>query len=87
MARRFRLKDLLPGGRPKGPGFGIRQDFYLSVLACSPRLPALVEVLNPKGEEGAVTGFGVPLRSDAPKDSIREPLIRGRYGLASPDQK
>lgn len=87
MARMIRFKDLISLGKPKGPGFGISSQFYLSVLAVRPVLPALLVILNPKGEGGAVKGFGVPLRKDAEREDLGQPLIRGFYALATPDQK
>jgi hypothetical protein len=57
------------------------------VLASSSVLPSLLEVINPKGLNGAVPGFGVPLASGATKDDLNQPLRRGAYGLASPDRK
>ncbi len=84
---RYRLKDVLPWGKPKTPGFGISKNFYLSVLANSPTLPPLIEVVSPKGEGGTVAGFGVPLTSGSSKDDVSRPMKRGTYAIASPDQK
>jgi hypothetical protein len=81
------MKKLFQFSRPKGPGFGISKDFYLSVLASSSVLPSLLDVINPKGQNGAVQGFGVPLAAQATKDDLGAPLRRGAYGLASPDRK
>lgn len=78
---------MLRFSRPKGPGFGISADFYLSVLASQAVLPPLLRVVNPAGEGGAATGFGVPLAADATKDSLGQPLTRGAYALASKDRK
>lgn len=78
---------MLRFSRPKGPGFGISADFYLSVLASQAVLPPLLRVINPTGEGGAATGFGVPLAPDATKDSLGLPLARGAYALASKDRK
>lgn len=87
MARMIRFKDLLPFGRPKTPGFGISKGFYLSVLANTAALPPLLAILSPQGAAGSVKGFGVPLRKDSEKGDVAKPLMRGFYGLASPDQK
>ncbi|HWA82377.1 MAG TPA: hypothetical protein VG820_03015 [Fimbriimonadaceae bacterium] len=78
---------MLRFSRPKGPGFGISGSFYLSVLSARATLPAIVEVANPTGQGNAVVGFGVPLAPDAPKESLRYPMVRGAYGLASKDRK
>lgn len=74
-------------GKPKNPGFGINRNFYLSVLAAKASLPSVVEVVHPKGERGAVPGFGAPLAADATKDDLNKPLVRGAYAIASPDKK
>jgi len=73
--------------KPKTPGFGIQRTFYLTVLSSHPVLPALLRVINPKGEGGAVEGFGAPLAQDAAKDSLGMPLERGTYAIASKDRK
>ncbi|MCW5936942.1 MAG: hypothetical protein KIT11_06520 [Fimbriimonadaceae bacterium] len=83
---RYRLKHLLPWQKPKTPGFGISSSFYLSVLAARLPLPCLGAFINPKGEGGAVAGFGVPLAREAGKEAIDQPLERGVYGLSSPDR-
>lgn len=72
---------------PKGPGYGISQQFRLDVLAGKPTLPTMLELVNPKGEAGAVAGFGVPLASGTTRDDLAKPLIRGIYGVATPDRK
>lgn len=84
---RYRLKDILPFGKPKTPGFGINRQFYLSVLASSSKLPTLLEIVNPEEKDGAIKGFGVPLKKDSTKESLSEPLMRGAYAIASPDRK
>ncbi|MCW5942199.1 MAG: hypothetical protein KIS66_08200 [Fimbriimonadaceae bacterium] len=73
--------------KPKTPGFGLAGDFYLSVLAATARLPAIVEALNPDGADGAVVGFGVPLGSGQGKEVLAQPLMRGGYALATKDRK
>lgn len=82
-----RLRDIWPFSKPKTPGFGISEGFYLSVLAGTARLPAIVEVVEPKGNGGAVKGFGAPLSGGADKAKLTEPLARGAYAIASPNQK
>lgn len=72
--------------KPKTPGFGISRGYYLSVLLAKNPLPSIFEVVNPKGEFGAVVGFGVPLGTDD-KDALRQPLERGYYAVASKDRK
>jgi hypothetical protein len=81
------VKKLFQFSRPKGPGFGISKDYYLSVLASSSVLPSLLDIVNPKGQNGSIPGFGVPLAASATKDDLGEPLRRGAFGLASPDRK
>ncbi|MEA2554047.1 MAG: hypothetical protein QOJ65_2223 [Fimbriimonadaceae bacterium] len=73
--------------KPKGPGFGISAHYYLSVLSTKPVMPALWDLINPQGENGAVVGFGVPLTAGATKDVLRQPMGRGGYALASKDRK
>ncbi len=73
--------------KPKGPGFGISSDFFLSVLSSHASLPAILAVINPHAEGGAVEGFGVPLSPQAEKKALGQPLERGAYGIASKDRK
>ena len=72
--------------RPKGPGFGISADYYLTLFAPVPYLPPVLQLINPKGEGGAVEGFGAPL-SKTDKEALIQPMARGAYALASPDRK
>lgn len=80
-----KLKSLLDYRKRKTPGYGISDQFYLSVLSPTPHLPTLVQVLNPAGE-GAVPGFLAPL-SGAGKDVLAQPLARGQYVASSLDKK
>lgn len=73
--------------RPKGPGYGIGQAFYLSVLCSRSVLPSILEFVNPKGENGAVVGFGAPLAANVDKSILSSPLQRGAYAIASKDRK
>ncbi|MBX3118202.1 MAG: hypothetical protein KF784_03990 [Fimbriimonadaceae bacterium] len=73
--------------KPKNPGFGINRNFYLSVLASRATLPSILEVVNPKGDNAAIQGFGAPLAADATKEDLSKPLVRGAYAVASPDRK
>ena len=73
--------------KPLGPGFGISKNFYLSVLAGSPALPPITAIINPKGTNGAIEGFGVPLVDGKDKAILDSPMLRGTYALASKDQK
>ena len=73
--------------RPKGPGYGISKGYYLSVLTPDIELPRPLEILNPKGESGAVSGFLAPLDEGATKDALSAPLSRGPYVVASKDRK
>lgn len=84
---RRRLKDVFTFKKPKGAPFGLSRSFYLSVLTGRANLPSLLSIIHPKGEGGAVTGFGVPLRKDATKDDLTRPLERGIYGVSSLDRK
>jgi hypothetical protein len=72
--------------RPKGPGFGLSKSYFLTVLASASTLPTPRQVANPKGADGAISGFCVPLKSDD-KHALDEPMERGAYTLASRDQK
>ncbi|HRJ26243.1 MAG TPA: hypothetical protein PLO61_01890 [Fimbriimonadaceae bacterium] len=87
MSRPKRLKDVWPFSKPKTPGFGIHAEFYLSILASRARLPSVPEVIHPRGEGGAMVGFGVPLASSATKNDLTRPLERGVYAFSSKDQK
>lgn len=73
--------------KQKTPGFGITKDFYVSVLSASAAMPSMLHVVNPKGDHGAVEGFGVPLAKDATKDDLSRPLLRGAYAIATKDRK
>lgn len=73
--------------RPKGPGFGLQADYYLSVLSTHAVLPAIRELVDPKGDRGAVVGFGVPLGSGLGKEALDRPMERGIYAIASKDRK
>jgi hypothetical protein len=57
------------------------------VLAAKAQMPTLLRVVNPKGEDGAVAGFGVPLAATAKKEDLAAPLARGVYAVSSPDRK
>lgn len=72
--------------RPKGPGFGIDAGFYLSVLSTKVPMPPIRLVTNPKGTDGAVVGFGVPLGANE-KHALDRPMERGVYAIASKDRK
>lgn len=73
--------------KPKGPGFGISRQFYLSVLSTKPVLPPLLAVVNPHGEQGSIAGFGAPLASGKGKEDLARPMERGIYAVASKDRK
>jgi hypothetical protein len=73
--------------KPKTPGFGIQKSFYLTILSSKSVLPAMLVIINPKGEGGAVEGFGAPLAPNVPKDALGKPLERGAYAIASKDRK
>ena len=82
-----RLKKMLSFGQAKGPGFAIQPGFYLSVLTGSAQAPTIEQIIHPKGEGGAVAGFGVPLGKGAQKEDVQKPIERGMYAFASPDRK
>jgi hypothetical protein len=73
--------------KPKGPGFGISKNFYLSVLAGVPVLPPITELIAPKPEGGTLDGFGVPLVDTNDKSLLAQPMQRGIYALSTKDQK
>ena len=73
--------------KPKTPGFGISRSYYLTVLSSSPVLPPPIQLVEPSGAFGAVEGFGVPLASDAGKESLSRPMERGIYAAATKDRK
>lgn len=74
--------------RPKGPGFGISKNFYLSVLSPKPVLPPITHLVNPSGERGAVEGFGVPLGgTSSDKSVLNQPMTRGLYVVTTKDRK
>lgn len=78
---------MLRFSKPKTPGFGIAESFYLSVLSSHAVLPSMLAIVNPGGENGAVPGFGVPLAKGVGKDVLSAPLERGAYAVASKDRK
>jgi hypothetical protein len=73
--------------KPKTPGFGLSQNFYMTVLAARATLPTVEQVIHPMAEGGAVEGFGVPLSKSATKEDLHRPLQRGAYALSSKDRK
>lgn len=73
--------------RPKGPGFGISKSYFLSVLSSHSVMPTVAQLANPKGGEGAVPGFAVPLGSEEGKEALGRPMERGAYAVASKDRK
>jgi len=85
MRRKFLSRDLWFKKAAPSP-VQLRKEFYLTVLAARMPLPAPLVVVNPKGEGGAVAGFLAPL-GDKDKSALGEPLDRGAYAVASPDQK
>lgn len=73
--------------RPKGPGYGISRNYYLTVLLSRSVLPAILQVINPKGDYGAAQGFGAPLSPSADKSALQSPMTRGAYVVATKDRK
>ena len=82
-----RLTDAIRFKRPKGPGITINKGYYLSVLAAKAQLPAITEVVTPKGEGLTVAGMGVPLAEGTTKEDLGAPMGRGTYAIASVDKK
>lgn len=82
-----RLFDRFNFSRPKGPGYGISQGFYLGLFTSTAQTPPMSSIVNPDGDGGAVPGFGVPLAADAEKSWLDQPLSRGAYAVASKDRK
>ncbi len=81
------IKNFLGIGAEKTPGFGIAQQYYLTVLAAKVPLPSLRLVVRPDGADGAVAGLGVPLAPDTKKEDLDKPLVRGSYALAMKDKR
>ncbi|MGE0001762.1 MAG: hypothetical protein AB7F50_09285 [Fimbriimonadaceae bacterium] len=80
-----RLREALRFTKPKGLPLEVSKQAYLAVLAARHPLPTLLEVVAPKGEGGAVAGFGVPVSQGAAQPD--RSLERGEYGIASPERK
>lgn len=83
--RKTKLSELLKFKPAKGPGYEISPKFYLSVMAARMPLPSIRQVIEPKGADGAVVGFGVPMAGD--KEDLDRPMERGAYVIASLDRK
>ena len=73
--------------KPKGPGFGLNKNFYLSVLAGQAVLPRIAEIAAPKPANGEILGFAVPLTNTTDKSLLAMPMSRGMYAIASQDRK
>ncbi|MBL8086649.1 MAG: hypothetical protein JNM85_01105 [Chthonomonas sp.] len=80
-----RLGDLFRFSRPAGPGFGLSKGYYLTVMVPQAQLPTPRQLVNPKGEGGAVPGFIVPEVGD--KSALDVSLSRGHFAVASSDRK
>lgn len=81
------FSDRFKFAKPKTPGFGISTQFYLSVLSPRPTLPSIRQIAEPKGEGGAVVGFGAPLEGGNDPSLLDAPLKRGAYVIAAKDRK
>jgi len=81
------IRDLLKFSKPKTPGYGIWEDFYLTVLGARAPMPAPLVVANPRGEGGAVPGMIAPLGGESARTVLTQPLVRGVYGVASPNRR
>ena len=80
------LKRILKFKKPKPGPISISKNYYLTVLAGKAQMPAIIDVLNPKGENGAVAGMGAPLAVGASKSDIAHAMERGAYALSTNDQ-
>jgi hypothetical protein len=74
-------------GKPKTPGFGISQGFYLCVMASKAQLPTPSQIVNPQGDAGAVAGYIAPLGSTPPDNALQRPLESGSYAVSDLDKK
>lgn len=72
--------------KPKGPGYGISKNFYLTVLATRANLPSISSIVNPRGDGGAVVGYGVPLAAGTNRDDLHRPMARGAYAVTTPEK-
>jgi len=85
----------LPKFTHKTPGFGITRNTYMTVLAAQAALPAILQIVNPKGRpasasappDSPVEGFGVPLAASAAKDDLANPLMRGVYAISDKERR
>lgn len=73
--------------KPHGVGYGIAKNYYLSVLGSTAIMPPISSIVNPKGQNGALEGFGVPLVAGKDKALLDSPMTRGTYALATKDRK
>lgn len=81
------LWERLKFSKPQGAPIEIAKEFYLSVLISKSAMPSPRMVASPKGEHGAMTAFIAPLTSGKDKALLDQPMSRGAYVVASPDQK
>lgn len=81
------MKNLFKFGMPKTPGFGISASYYLTLAASRTPLPALAEIVDPYGKDGAVAGMGVPNDPMMGKETLTQPLIRGSYTFTTRDKR
>lgn len=72
---------------PRKSPLALSPEFYLTVLGCTARLPALSQLANPGAVGGAVEGLPVPLNRNATKDALDQPIERGAYAIASKNKK
>lgn len=81
--------------KPKGPGFGIAKNYYLSVLGSSSVLPSIASVIHPDPKESygpmgtvaPVEGFGVPMVQGSDKSLLELPMQRGQFALSTKNQQ
>lgn len=82
-----RLADWLRFGKPKTPGFGISRGFYVCVMASKAQLPTPSQVVDPRGDAGAVEGYIAPLGSGPPDNALQRPLECGSYAVSDLDKR
>lgn len=81
------FKRIIKFSKPKSGPFTVSSGCYLTVLSAKPQMPSLLELVNPKGEGGAVVGLGVPLAAGAGRTDLARPMARGAYALSTTDKK
>lgn len=81
-----RLREMLRFRAVPRAAYGLSASTYLSVLSAHAAWPTLAQLVHPKGEGGAVPGYGMPRSQDASKEQLAQPMERGAYWITSPDR-